>query len=78
VVILGRTIGLDLDLSTLPIDNIVPEPLRAVASVDDFLARLPEYDDYFDNLRNEAVAQQQVLRYVGVVDAKGSSVKLSR
>lgn len=46
VTICGRLAGLDLDLSTLPVENIVPEPLQAVASADEFMAKLPEFDDH--------------------------------
>jgi len=79
VTILGRLSGLDLDLASLPIENIVPEALRGVPSADDFLARLPEYDAHFAKLNEDAKKDGSVLRYVGVVDANGGScVKLMR
>ncbi|CDS10629.1 hypothetical protein LRAMOSA11115 [Lichtheimia ramosa] len=80
VTICGRLAGLDLDLSTLPVENIVPEPLQAVASADEFMAKLPEFDDHFSKLNEDAKKDGQVLRYVGLVDVKGgnSGVKLIR
>eukprot|EP00842_Homolaphlyctis_polyrhiza_P000312 jgi/Hompol1/1281/HPOL_001158-RA len=78
VVILGRLSGLDLSLDTLSVENIVPEAIRSAATAEEFLAKLPEYDDHFARLNQEALAAGSVLRYVGVVDAKGSSVKLVR
>ncbi|KAI8927842.1 homoserine dehydrogenase-domain-containing protein [Entophlyctis helioformis] len=79
VVILGRVAGMDLSLDTLDVENIVPAPLRAVASADEFMAKLPEFDDHFAHLNAAALQDGSVLRYVGVVDAKGqSSVKLVR
>ncbi|KAI8874312.1 glyceraldehyde-3-phosphate dehydrogenase-like protein [Ramicandelaber brevisporus] len=59
VVILARLAGLhDVSLDTLHIENIVPEQLRGLASADEFMARLPEYDDHFDTLNKQALAEQ--------------------
>ncbi|CAG8646244.1 8407_t:CDS:2 [Paraglomus occultum] len=68
VVILGRLAGIDLSLDTLPVENMVPEPLRAVASADEFLTKLPDCDDHFDQLKKAAQNNNKVLRYVGAVD----------
>eukprot|EP00123_Amoebidium_parasiticum_P016567 comp23496_c0_seq1/m.39347 comp23496_c0_seq1/g.39347 ORF comp23496_c0_seq1/g.39347 comp23496_c0_seq1/m.39347 type:complete len:359 (-) comp23496_c0_seq1:383-1459(-) len=73
VVILGRVSGLDLTLDTLKVQNVVPEPLQAVATADEFMQRLPEFDDYFAKLNADAAARGEVLRYVGVVDGAGVS-----
>ncbi|KAJ1964955.1 Homoserine dehydrogenase [Dipsacomyces acuminosporus] len=80
VTILGRAAGLDIGTDTLPVENIVPEALRGVATADEFMAKLPEFDEHFRQLNAEALASGSVLRYVGLVDAAGgqSSVKLSR
>ena len=73
MVILGRVAGLSLDLETLPVESLVPEPLRALASADEFLARLPEFDGHFEGLRASAAAEGAVLRYVGAVAPDGTS-----
>ncbi|CAO0795859.1 unnamed protein product [Mucor circinelloides] len=79
VTICGRLAGLDLDLSTLNVENIVPESLRNVATADEFMSKLPEFDDHFAKLNEEAKSEGKVLRYVGVVDPKGNSgVKLMK
>lgn len=72
--------GLELDLSTLPVENIVPEALQSVQSTADFMTRLPEFDEHFSNMNKEALAEGKVLRYVGMVDTKGgqSGVKLAK
>jgi len=69
-----------LDLSTLPVENIVPEALQSIESTDEFMAKLPEYDDHFAKLNAEALKENQVLRYVGMVDVQGgqSGVKLAK
>ncbi|CAO3607549.1 unnamed protein product [Mucor fragilis] len=80
VTICGRLAGLELDLSTLPVENIVPEALQSIESTDEFMAKLPEYDDHFAQLNAEALKENQVLRYVGLVDVQGgqSGVKLAK
>ncbi|ORX62141.1 hypothetical protein DM01DRAFT_1403839 [Hesseltinella vesiculosa] len=78
VTICGRLAGVDLDLTTLPVENIVPGPLQTVATADEFMAKLPEYDAHFAQLNEEAKKEGQVLRCVGLVDVQGgqSGVKL--
>ena len=57
--------------------HIYSESLRAVATADEFMAKLPSFDDHFKSLNDAARERGQVLRYVGVVDTRGvSSVKL--
>ncbi|KAJ3271456.1 hypothetical protein HDV01_006662 [Terramyces sp. JEL0728] len=77
VVILGRVSGLPLALDTLQIENIVPAELRT-AEANTFMEKLPDYDEYFSKLNSEALASKSVLRYVGSVDPKGSSVALKK
>ncbi|KAI8891742.1 homoserine dehydrogenase-domain-containing protein [Globomyces pollinis-pini] len=79
VVILGRVTGLKLSTDTLAIENIVPNALRAIPDANTFMAQLPNFDNYFADLNREALKENSVLRYVGVVDPKGaSSVALKR
>ncbi|KAK3828401.1 MAG: homoserine dehydrogenase-domain-containing protein [Benniella sp.] len=79
VMILGRVAGLDLTQETLQVENIVPESLRT-ASASDFMATLPQFDQHFADLKDEATKAGQVLRYVGLVDPVHgkSSVTLAR
>lgn len=59
---------------------MVPEPLRATASVEEFMEELPKYDDEMATATAEATAAGEKLRYVGVVDVKNGrgSVELRR
>jgi aspartokinase/homoserine dehydrogenase 1 len=76
VVILAREIGMDLSLSDLGIDGLVPEGLE-VGSVEEFLERLADHDDEMADLVEEASSRGEVLRFVGSIDAdKGCSVAL--
>ncbi|CAO3617834.1 unnamed protein product [Cunninghamella echinulata] len=72
VTICGRLAGLDLDLSTLSVENIVPKPLQTVATAEEFLEKLPEYDNDFAKLNEDAKKEGQVLRCVGVIDFVGN------
>lgn len=73
VTILARECGLDVSINSLnQLENIVPEELRTLG-LDDFMARLPDYDSHYEQLKTEAAASGNVLRYVGVVDVDGKS-----
>lgn len=68
VIILARESGLKLELSDIPVDNLVPEPLRTSASAEEFMEKLPQFDQEWTTKLEEAEAAGKVLRYVGVVD----------
>ncbi|KAL9382370.1 hypothetical protein Peur_025405 [Populus x canadensis] len=69
VIILARESGLKLELSDIPVQSLVPQPLRASASVEEYMQRLPQFDSEMARERQEAEDAGDVLRYVGVVDA---------
>ncbi|KAF3663243.1 Pentatricopeptide repeat-containing protein [Capsicum annuum] len=68
VIILARESSLDLELSDIPVQSLVPEPLRATVFADDFLHDLPKFDEELSKQRQVAEDEGEVLRYVGVVD----------
>ena len=55
--------------------SLIPAPLEGVKTGDEFVARLPEFDEEFTGLREEASKAGEVLRFVGVVDAVKGEVK---
>lgn len=71
--ILAREAGLSLELDDIPVESLVPEPLRSAATAEEYLARLPEFDAAMAARLSEAEARGEVLRYVGVVDAEKSA-----
>ena len=78
VVILGREMGLDLELSDVTVESLVPDELEG-GSIEAFMERLPAYDERMTDILREARAEGQVLRFVGAVDHEGNaSVKLRR
>ncbi|XP_020548244.1 bifunctional aspartokinase/homoserine dehydrogenase, chloroplastic isoform X2 [Sesamum indicum] len=68
VIILARESGMKLELSDIPVQSLVPEPLKDSSSVEEFLQQLPQYNQDLAKQRQEAEASGEVLRYVGVVD----------
>ncbi|CAL5328533.1 unnamed protein product [Camellia sinensis] len=68
VIILARESGLKLELSDIPIQSLVPEPLRGIASAEEFLQQLPQHDQDMAEKRQDAEDAKEVLRYVGLVD----------
>ncbi|KAK3013087.1 hypothetical protein RJ639_008978 [Escallonia herrerae] len=80
VIILARESGLRLELSDIPVESLVPEPLTATASAEDFLQQLPQFDQGMADKRRDAEDAGEVLRYIGVVDVvkQIGEVKLRR
>ena len=70
LIILGREMGLTLELSDVEVKGLVPTAL-ANASVEEFMARLSEFDAEMATRLADAKKQGQVLRYVGRIDADG-------
>mmetsp|Transcript_9823 Transcript_9823/g.32175 ORF Transcript_9823/g.32175 Transcript_9823/m.32175 type:complete len:205 (-) Transcript_9823:90-704(-) len=73
VVILAREAGLALELEDIPIESLVPKELEGVESVDEFMAKLPDYDEEMKARAAAAAEKGEVLRFVGVVDVEGNS-----
>ncbi|CAM6042682.1 unnamed protein product [Sphagnum compactum] len=80
VIILAREAGLHLELDEIPIQSLVPKPLRELTTAEEFLDKLPDYDQEMEAQRADADAAGQVLCYVGVVDvlANEGRVELQR
>jgi aspartokinase/homoserine dehydrogenase 1 len=78
LIILGREMGLELELGDVEVESLVPEPLRGCGA-DEFLARLRGFDEQMAAVHREAAAAGQVLRYVGRLQADGrATVGLAR
>ena len=72
LIILAREMGLTLEMSDVEVQGLVPEALENV-TVQEFMDRLPQFDAQMSALLNNAKQQQQVLRYVGRIDASGKA-----
>jgi aspartokinase/homoserine dehydrogenase 1 len=78
LVILGREMGLALELADVEVENLVPVDLRK-CNVAEFLERLPAHDARMRELQESAGREGRVLRYVGRLTAAGrATVSLER
>lgn len=79
VVILAREIGIHVELSDVPVKSLVPDALCEV-SIEEFMKRLPDFDTELTAMANEAKEQNELLRYVGLIDADNGkcAVQLKR
>ncbi|VEU23645.1 DEKNAAC104814 [Brettanomyces naardenensis] len=79
VTILARISGLPVESpAAFPVQSLIPKELESVSSGDEFLQRLPEFDDQMESLKAEAAKEGKVLRFIGSVDVpnKEASVKI--
>jgi aspartokinase/homoserine dehydrogenase 1 len=70
LIILGREMGLPLEMSDVEVASLVPEDLVAGSS-EEFLAGLSRHDAPMKQRYEEARSRGRVLRYVGAVSANG-------
>jgi aspartokinase/homoserine dehydrogenase 1 len=73
LIILGREMGLPLEMSDVKIESLVPVGLES-ASADEFMSQLPRHDGAMRARFAAARAQGKVMRYVGKVTAEGQPV----
>jgi aspartokinase/homoserine dehydrogenase 1 len=72
LIILGREIGLDLELHDVQVESLVPSGLEQ-GTIDEFLQRLPQSDAAMQKRFEAARARGKVLRYVGRIAATGEA-----
>ncbi|KAF2153821.1 hypothetical protein K461DRAFT_223439 [Myriangium duriaei CBS 260.36] len=75
--ILARLSGLKVESPTsFPVQSLIPKELEGVGSGDEFLQRLPEFDERMDKLKADAAKQGKVVRFVGSIDVPKGEVKV--
>ncbi|MFM2287825.1 MAG: Aspartokinase I/homoserine dehydrogenase [Pseudomonadota bacterium] len=72
LIILGREMGLKLELKDVQVESLVPGELTGGTS-EEFLAQLPRHDDAMKKRYEAARARGHVLRYVGRVTHEGKA-----
>jgi aspartokinase/homoserine dehydrogenase 1 len=72
LIILGREMGLPLELADVQVESLVPEGLER-GSIEEFLTRLPQHDGVMRQRFEAARARGKVLRYVGRLSADGKA-----
>jgi len=77
LVILARLVGLEIESTdSFPVQSLIPKELESVESGDVFLERLGEFDGRMEEVRDEAVKEGKVVRFVGSVDVGKKVVKV--
>ena len=72
LIILGREMGLKLEMADVRVESLVPGDLTGGSS-EDFLAQLSRYDAQMARRYTAAKARGRVLRYVGRLSAAGEA-----
>lgn len=72
LVILAREAGLKIEPTDVVVEGLVPTDLQAL-STDDFMKRLAELDEPMAKKMKSAKENQQILRFVGSIDAEGKA-----
>jgi len=72
LIILGREMGLELELADVKVESLVPAGLES-GSIDEFMSRLPQHDAVMNDRLQTARARGKVLRYVGRLTADGKA-----
>ena len=65
-------LGQTIEIGDFPVRSLVPGALQD-CSIDEFLEKLPEYDDEIDVLFRNAATEKKQLRYIASLDAEGNA-----
>jgi bifunctional aspartokinase / homoserine dehydrogenase 1 len=76
ILILSREAGLDLELSDIAIQNLVPPDCMGDISIDEFFKRMEKHDGDFEKLLQQADGKGEKLRYKAVLREGKVSVEL--
>ncbi|ROV96632.1 hypothetical protein VPNG_09004 [Cytospora leucostoma] len=75
--ILARLAGLPIESPTsFPVQSLIPKELESVASGDEFLQKLPEFDSQMEDVKTAAEKEGKVVRFVGSIDVASKQVKV--
>ncbi|TVY28159.1 Homoserine dehydrogenase [Lachnellula hyalina] len=75
--ILARLAGLPIESPTsFPVQSLIPKELESVASGDEFLQKLPQFDSQMEETKAAAEKEGKVVRFVGSIDVAKKEVKV--
>jgi homoserine dehydrogenase len=74
--ILARLAGLKVETSDFPVQSLIPKELESASSADEFMKRLPEFDDQMEEYKNAAAKNGKVVRFVGSIDFATKKIKV--
>jgi aspartokinase/homoserine dehydrogenase 1 len=72
LIILGREMGLALEMADVKVESLVPPDLSGT-SIEDFMNGLPRFDAVMNGRLQAAHERGKVLRYVGRITARGEA-----
>ncbi|EPE04718.1 homoserine dehydrogenase [Ophiostoma piceae UAMH 11346] len=75
--ILARLSGIPVESPTsFPVESLIPAELESASSGDEYLEKLPQYDDQMEKVKAAAEKEGKVVRYVGSVDVTTKTLKV--
>jgi len=77
LLILAREMGLELELSNVKVEGMLPDSFDDSGEIPDFMARLSQLDAEFKTRIEQLKAEGQMLRYVGTITPEGCRVGLT-
>lgn len=78
ILILARESGYELEMDAIENKPFMPDELMQIESVDDFIKALPDFDEHFEKLRQDAEDKSKKLRYVAEFNNGKASVELKQ
>lgn len=76
MLILARESGFSMESTDVTVENILSDACLESSSVENFYELLKTNSTYFENMKNEAVQQGKVLRYIGVLEQGKAEISL--
>jgi len=74
--ILIREAGFELDFNDIKIEPLLPAQFMQAPNIDEFLAKLPEIDDFYRARVSAAASRNAVLRYVSTITPTSAALSL--
>ncbi len=76
LLIMAREADLELELSDIEIESVLPQGFAEDCSIDEFMRQLPELDSAFNERVEAAKAEGKVLRYIGSIEGEKCEVTI--
>jgi aspartokinase/homoserine dehydrogenase 1 len=76
ILILSREAGSRMELGDIGVEDLVPENCRGEISIDEFFSRLEKHDASFEEMRMNAAAKKEKLRYMAILENGDVKIRL--